>query len=838
MATASVTQANYDEEDPILCRRCQAFDIQAFSRNTTPWRGYRVSDIADSAASGCPFCSYLVRGLDDAGFQIYTKKRDGRLKARWVHFKVMRAVRDSDSQLGPDGTGLNITYLQVFVRNRNVTNGDLMPLLEFHVVADPGDPASTSGDVIGRYAMRNTSSQELIDVIKSWIATCVDKHDKCSLTMSGQRIATETPLPTRCLEVTADPTAVGGICIRLIETAGMTGGYTTLSHRWPTPPRELQGATTSANLADRLGGKELLESKLPRHFVDACMLTFRLGLKYIWIDAACIIQGTSDPAARVDWAYEAARMASYFQNSRFTIAATYGDDTTGLFSAETPEDFRPLIRLPYCPRPGIIAPRPSFFYLIPSDCHSNKYYTDHVTRSNLLTRGWVVQEWVLSRRILCYTPASVYFLCMEESPRNEDGRVMSIREYREGEAGGDKTFLEQLSNNHLFALELKNVNITDTWSPVYDIWFDLVEAYSKCSLTRPETDKLMALVGIAVEFGRALALAILQVLTNTKIPTWVGGLWVEDMNRGLLWEQVGHLPSSAPTPYPNRHDAGRITEVPSWSWASRRLAVKYNYFKDLYTRNSCEVRAVRDARAGQTETVIAPMAGEGGDEHWESLPIVGSELDQVRIIDPTKTFPILCLRAQLISVLIRETFLDEEERQIAAVLSRHNEPGHWRKVALSSSPGRICGWVSLDREQNQGQTGAGREPRGDQVAADSDEAAGATRGGTNQKLLASIPKAASQHQSVQGQECNDNSDEEEGREVQVTLVSTRHVRGGWPLGYKSSHHTVYNVLYLRSYAHEAATNGRGFERIGIGRLFGPDVQRLFEDAELQELQLF
>ena len=134
-------------------------------------------------------------------------------------FKVLRAVENSDSQLGPDGTGLNITYLQVFTW-KSIGTGrptDQTPLLSFHVVADPDDPASTSGDVVGRYAIRNTSSQELIDITKSWLATCTKEHFECSRTLSGQPIATPTPLPTRCLEVRADPMAVGGIRIHLAK---------------------------------------------------------------------------------------------------------------------------------------------------------------------------------------------------------------------------------------------------------------------------------------------------------------------------------------------------------------------------------------------------------------------------------------------------------------------------------------------------------------------------------------------------------------------------------------------------------------------------------------------
>ena len=848
-----MAQENYNEVDAILCQRCQVFDIQAFSRNTIPWRGYRISDIANSAALGCLFCSYLARELDYAGFQIYTKGRNDGRKTRWVHFKVLRVVRDSDSQLGPDGAGLDITHLQIFDQNRDyIGDTNLTPLVEFHVIADPSDPASTSGDVVGRYTTRDARSQETIDDIKSWIATCVEKHKSCSLTMSGRRITTPTSLPTRCLEVTADSTATGGICIRLVETIGLAGSYTTLSHRWPIPPKEMEGATSSANLADRLAGKETLESRLPRHLVDACMLTFRLGLKYIWIDAVCIIQGTSDPAARADWAFEAGRMASYFQNSTLTVAATYGNDTTGLFSAEIPENSRPLIRLPYRPRPGSIATQPSFFYLIPSDRYANKAYYDHVTCSELLTRGWVFQEWVLSRRILCYTPTSHYFLCMEKFPHNEDGGIMSARRYGEGEAAGDKGFVLQLKRYGSYNPELKNLDILDRQAnPVY-LWFDIVEAYSKRSLTRPETDKLMALVGIADEFG--LVLVRQMGFPETKMRTWVGGLWIAHMPMCLLWEQVGHS-GSVLTASPNWNDAGRIMDIPSWSWASRMAGVKWteHEYKFPGWSAACEVTAVRNAKAGQPDVATTPLTSEGTEDDWDSLPIIDhdSNPDQARLVDPTNTFPVLCLRARLISILIREAFLDEEERKVAAVLSAHNEPGHWRKVALSSSQGRICGWVSLDREQHQSQTGAIREPWG-HVAANYDEVADAVRDRTYRGLPALIPRPAGQHQVLPREETSNQGVQEQqdtrqramhesglgSREAQVILVSTKNgVTGGYPLGYRSNHHTVYNVLCLRRYQEGASASDSRFERIGVGRLFGWDVQQLFKDTEAQELQL-
>lgn len=871
MAAAAVIPPEHDQADPTLCQRCQSFDIQAFSRSQTPWRGYRVGDIADSASSGCPFCSYLARYLDHAGFKIYTKKHDDNSKAEWIHFRVLRAVNDPDSQPRPENPGLDITYLQVFSEDRVGNGTEETPLLEFHVVADPDDPASTSGDVVGRYAIRDASSQDSIDVIKSWLATCAENHMKCSRTLSGESIATPTPLPTRCLQVISDPMVVGGIRICLVETASRNGSYTTMTHRWP---KQLRGATTSTNLADRLSGKETLESILPRHFVDACILTLRLGYEYIWIDAVCIIQGASDPAAMVDWAHEATWMASYYQNSRLTIAATYGDGTRGLFIAETLENSRPLIRLPYRGRSGSVSPRPSYFYLIPSDCHFNKDYEDHVARSELLTRGWVVQEWVLSRRILCYTPASVYFQCMEEFPHNEDGRVITIRKHGEEEAGEDGAFRMRLDRNRSFGLELKNLDLSYKRWYIYDIWREIVESYSQRSLTRPETDKLMGIIGIANEFGRALVGQLR--LNETKSRIWVAGLWLKDIYIGLLWEQSGHLPASARGLLTDRHDAGRIAQIPSWSWASRIPSVEWGTFRLEGMRVCCEVSSVRDARARQPDiaTATSPTAAERAGDDWESLPILGHDPgpDQARLVDPTKTFPALCIQGRRISILIRETFVDGEEWQIAGIITGAEELGRrWRKAALLSSPDRICGWVSLDRERNSGHIQSDGEAKGDsslakhhkagagRFAVGNDEAAGASSDAAIQKLPTPNIAGPSQEQVVpeqgngnihvpgdqEAQILPQTGIETEGLigEAQALLILTGTKRlGGYPLGSKRSTfsytHPVYHILCLRHYPDETTAAATGFERIGVGVLFGRDVERLFSDAQRQESCLF
>jgi hypothetical protein len=73
---------------------------------------------------------------------------------------------------------------------------------------------------------------------------------------------------------------------------------------------------------------QLALANLPPMFRDAVLLTRLMGVRYLWIDALCIVQ---DDAA--DWAAEAARMYDIYAGALFTIAATVQPNpTAGLFA--------------------------------------------------------------------------------------------------------------------------------------------------------------------------------------------------------------------------------------------------------------------------------------------------------------------------------------------------------------------------------------------------------------------------------------------------------------------------------------------------------------------------
>lgn len=54
---------------------------------------------------------------------------------------------------------------------------------------------------------------------------------------------------------------------------------------------------------------------MPQTYQDAIQVTDALGLRYLWIDALCIIQECQD-----DWAKESQNMGNIYKNSHVTIA--------------------------------------------------------------------------------------------------------------------------------------------------------------------------------------------------------------------------------------------------------------------------------------------------------------------------------------------------------------------------------------------------------------------------------------------------------------------------------------------------------------------------------------
>lgn len=264
------------------------------------------------------------------------------------------------------------------------------------------------------------------------------------------------PLPSRLLDV-GSPLGP----VRLVEPEnGSTGRYATLSHRWGT----LTGhVTTKENLAKRL--QELDVRNLPELFVDAIRVCQVTGLRYLWIDSLCILQNSPE-----DWERESKLMGNIYAQSTFTIAA---------HSAKTDQESflnNSAARVKFVSLQG--TDKKLWNIRLPRN-----FEREMACTSSINSRGWVLQERLLSKRMLHFLPSAIY-LEMDKGVQEMDSA--------EGfHSDGSPSIQYQP-----YGFErLQLMSAFDRVNPS-DHWQSIVEAYSKCELTN-DRDKLPALAGIA-----------------------------------------------------------------------------------------------------------------------------------------------------------------------------------------------------------------------------------------------------------------------------------------------------------------------------------------------------
>jgi hypothetical protein len=165
--------------------------------------------------------------------------------------------------------------------------------------------------------------------------------------------------------------------------------YIALSYCWGPQTLKPFATTTSANIKDRKLGIPL--EQLPQTFQDAITITRGLGIRYLWIDALCILQG-HDSEAKADWSRESMKMADVYGGAYVTIAAANASNVhEGFLRRKIPKEaYQMKLGLMSIQDPSIrgtvsLSTRNSF-------CQSMDEPLYH--------RGWTLQERILSPRVL------------------------------------------------------------------------------------------------------------------------------------------------------------------------------------------------------------------------------------------------------------------------------------------------------------------------------------------------------------------------------------------------------------------------------------------------------
>nr|RBQ94375.1 hypothetical protein FVER53263_09880 [Fusarium verticillioides] len=340
-------------------------------------------------------------------------------------------------------------------------------------------------------------------------------------------------LPTRLIEIVRIDNDQKP-CVRLVEGSSLNEDteYTALSYCWGG---DLKNCLKEGNKDSYR--TEVPWKHIPRTIQDAILTSHKLGIGFIWVDSLCIIQDSKT----ADKDLEISQMTEVYTHAALTIAARRAPDADA----------------------GFLHPRS-----VPSGTTIVEFRDDNgETRRGTLTfeaaeryedqnildtRGWTLQEYVLSRRLLIIGSWTTTWSCRKERKGNCDG--WSLDRDLGDPFQNDATWASGGSTEFTGAHRLDAIAFFGT-HPDYDQprpedqlikweWYELVELYTRRNLTK-RTDRILAISGLA------------QIFSPMRGGEYAAGLWVKDMPETLLWENS----SAALNPRPS--DQG-----PSWSWTA------------------------------------------------------------------------------------------------------------------------------------------------------------------------------------------------------------------------------------------------------------------------------
>lgn len=404
-------------------------------------------------------------------------------------------------------------------------------------------------------------SPDTVEAIRGWMARCGDsagdEHKACS-------IAERDFAPARLVKLEED---AAGVRLSLVcgpcSSSCDSVEYAALSYCWGGSQEK---QLTLANRA--IYEKEIPWYSLPKALQDAATATLSLGLHYLWVDSLCIVQDDEE-----DKTTSISQMTKVYTHASITIINRRGDKVTdGFLHPRTHPHGSIYMR--YNTENGAYG----WATLTFDDTLLEGY------RSAIDSRGWTMQEHLLSRRVVAVGPWITEWSCRTERLVHTDGwRFPSKREMSSGDILSTSlpNFLinkpfhdhdnnikpispDQLGNKYdadAVIFHFLNPNTyyqRPTQQSVKEIWRELVAAYSTRSLSVP-SDLILAIAGLAEAFA--------PFISNSQ--RYLAGLWETELPASLLW-----MYDYRSTPRIRRP---KTYQAPSWSWACIAAPIRHDY---------------------------------------------------------------------------------------------------------------------------------------------------------------------------------------------------------------------------------------------------------------------
>ncbi|KAI1070881.1 hypothetical protein LB507_010931 [Fusarium sp. FIESC RH6] len=438
------------------CETCKYGD-----RLSVEFRGVDVKSLETSAEAGCSACKIRYLGV---------------LTVRG-HERIEKS--DLELIIGFDGPALDICPPGRWWDSTA------------YIYRDPGSN-QVSCPAIGLAREIDDRRDSFTPRITEWLRNCRENHPGCADKNS-------VLLPSRVLDVGHNNSE----WIKLRETSGQEGSYTALSHCWGGG---IAMRMVMANLDTYKEG--IRYSELPLTFQHAVTVTRGLGIKYLWIDALCIIQNDQD-----DWQQESGNMAAIYRDAYLVIGADMSRDSNGGFLDVSETDFHDEKKL-------IAVDDESNPIFVREEYRRGGEWDQPLAFEPLRRRAWTLQEQILATRMVHFTSQEMVWECRY-------GLICQCMHL--DRAGGNSL---ELRGYFAFPFPRK-----------FKAWYQVVNEVMQRHITKSE-DILPCLSGLA------------RLLHGNEVGRYLAGLWSNDLPAGLLW--IVNHPGKRPNPY----------RGPSWSWVS------------------------------------------------------------------------------------------------------------------------------------------------------------------------------------------------------------------------------------------------------------------------------
>ncbi|EXK36623.1 hypothetical protein FOMG_09796 [Fusarium oxysporum f. sp. melonis 26406] len=516
-----------------LCKNCsQVLDIDfLLDHNPINNKGYRPYDmdktlyrfedtwpelpgLAVSGDSGCGLCK-LIR--DSFASQSPSTEYKGPVTglvsryATWIHEKPRKILDYSVRIYGESKGDVDWSTVTGYAQFLPCSDDDEMPFL----LPPPAE----------------IMSAQTVDFLKRSI-------DQCESTCHPR--GPSGSIPSRLLDI-SDYKTRGRI--QLVQTEKLPRvKYAALSYCWGNADdAAYQPKTNSANLSERLNGFCIdTMSPVVRDAVITCQA---LGMRYLWVDALCILQGKADVA---DWDIESQKMTDIFRNAYITICPSSSNSCREGFLGQ--RLVHPGIRVKTPITSNAIFQNESREYSIlpyfEHDKNTPSFINSHeFINSKWYSRAWVWQEVNFSARLVIFTPTFVFYRC-PETLLCENGARKETAIIREGLGEYHSKRYQDAQPFAFFRTCVEDISSKD-------ISF--------------ESDRLAAVAGVAKQVSQA---------TSSQ---YAAGLWVKDIYKDLIFER--NLRSR------NNRDKGGLEKYieslktrhsaigPTWSWPGHRAGV-------------------------------------------------------------------------------------------------------------------------------------------------------------------------------------------------------------------------------------------------------------------------